>query len=162
MSRLSIKRRLVVMFSVLLALIVLSVGYGMHNARQSSVTLGSLYSDRVVPLKQLKEVADGYAVGIADAAHKVRDGSFTAEQGLSAISQARQQIDRSWRAYVGTELIPLERELIGKAQKMFIPADGAAEKLATLITSNDMDGLKAYAAKEMYQPSTPCRTSSQR
>lgn len=89
MNRLSIKGRLVLMVVVLLILLVASALYGIGNSRQASATLGALYNDRVVPLQQLKDVADGYAVGIVDAAHKTRDGAFSAADGIKAITQAR-------------------------------------------------------------------------
>ena len=155
MTYFSIKGRLVVMVGVLLALLVLSAGFGIINSQRASATLGALYNDRVVPLKQLKEVADGYAVGIVDAAHKVRDGGFTAAEGTKAVSEARVSIDKAWRAHVGTELLDQEKALIAKAEGLFKRANGAADTLAGLMKANDIEGLRAFAAKDMYPAIDP-------
>jgi methyl-accepting chemotaxis protein len=155
MNRLSIKGRLVLMVGVVLLLLVLSALYGISNSRQASATLGALYNDRVVPLQQLKDVADGYAVGIVDAAHKTRDGAFTPAEGIKAITQARASIDKSWRAYVGTTLIEREKTLINKGESLFKRADAAAERLITLMQANDIEGLRAFAGKEMYPAIDP-------
>lgn len=155
MNRLSIRGRLVLLVGVLLTLLIVSAMLGIINSRRASATLGALYNDRVVPLQQLKEVADGYAVGIVDAAHKTRDGAFTPTEGVKAITQARAAIDKSWRAYIGTTLIPQEKALIAKGETLFKRADAAAERLVALMLANDADGLRGYAAKEMYPAIDP-------
>ena len=64
--------------------------------------LASIYNDRVVPLKQLKAIADAYAVNMVDSTHKTRDGIFTAAQGVKAIDDAHSVIETQWKAYVAT------------------------------------------------------------
>ena len=155
MNQWSIKARLVFMVGVLLALLILSTAVGVWNSRAASDTLGSLYNDRVLPLEQLKEVADGYAVGIVDAAHKTRDGAFSPEQGMRAISEARQKIRTAWAAYVATTLIEREQVLIAKAGPLLKDADKAADRLIALMQAADTEGLRAYAAKEMYPAIDP-------
>lgn len=45
---------------------------GLASVGTSEDRLQTVYADRVVPLKQLKEVADAYAVSIVDLSHKTR------------------------------------------------------------------------------------------
>ncbi len=61
---------------VLVAAVVGGIGY--HGMGQMSASMGSIYNDRVVPLEQLKKVADAYAVKIVDTTHKLRPGRSTA------------------------------------------------------------------------------------
>ena len=50
-----------------LALLVVIVGFiGLHSAKLSNDALDTVYKDRVVPLKELKVIADMYAVNIVD------------------------------------------------------------------------------------------------
>jgi len=155
MDKYGIKGRLVLLVAVLLGLIVLSAVYGITNSRRASVTLGELYNDRVVPLQQLKTVSDGYAVGIVDAAHKLRDGSVSQADGIKAVAQARTAIDSAWRAYIGTTLIDSEKALIAKGEPLFKRADAAAARLQALMQAGDADGLREFAAKEMYPAIDP-------
>jgi methyl-accepting chemotaxis protein len=155
MKQFSIKARLGMLVGALLTLLVLSSFSTVYHVRSAETTLRSLYNDRVVPLKQLKLVADGYAVGMVDAAHKVRDGAFTGEAGAKAVADARQQIDTQWKAYVSTELIDQEKALITKAEPLMKAADQAAEKLSALMKGGDAEALRAYAAKEMYPAIDP-------
>jgi methyl-accepting chemotaxis protein len=155
MTGFNIKGRLVFMVGVLLLLLVLSAAYGIRNSQRASTTLGELYNDRVVPLQQLKTVADGYAVGIVDAAHKTRDGAFTGPDGVRAVTEARAAIDKSWRAYTGTTLIEREKVLIAKGEALFKRADAATEKLVALMQANDTEGLRAFAAKDLYPAIDP-------
>ena len=72
----------------------------------SNAGLKSVYDDRAVPLKQIKVVADMYAVNVVDTAHKVRDGALTPAQGLQSVADARKAIDTNWKAYLATQLVP--------------------------------------------------------
>jgi methyl-accepting chemotaxis protein len=155
MNNYSIKKRLALLVAALLALLIWSAFSTVSHVRDANATLGHLYNDRVVPLKQLKEVSDGYAVGIVDAAHKVRDGAFSAEAGAKAIAAARQRIEAAWKAYVNTELNEQERALIDKGTPLLKQADAAAEKLAAFMKAGDAEGLRAYAAREMYPAIDP-------
>ncbi|QPF74696.1 HAMP domain-containing protein [Roseateles sp. DAIF2] len=155
MNRLSIRGRLILMVAVLLTLLAASAALGIHNSRQASATLGGLYNDRVLPLQQLKAVSDGYAVGIVDAAHKTRDGAFSSAEGIKAVTEARAAIDKAWRAYTGTQLIEQEKALIAKGQALFGRADAATERLMALMRANDVEGLRAFAGKELYPAIDP-------
>ena len=155
MKSLSIRARLVFMVAVLLGLLVVSAVAGIVNTRDASQTLGALYHDRVMPLDQLKAVADGYAVGIVDAAHKTRDGAFTPEQGMRAISEARNKIRASWNAYIATTLIDQEQVLIAKAGPMLKTADQAVDELIAILRAGDAERLRSFAAKDMYPAIDP-------
>ena len=155
MKSLSIRARLILMVSVLLSLLVVAAVAGVFNSREASHTLGALYNDRVMPLAQLKEVADGYAVGIVDAAHKTRDGAFTPEQGARAITEAEAKIHAAWTAYIGTTLVDQEQVLIAKAGPLLKTADAAVARLLAVIRAGDAEQLQRFAAKDMYPAIDP-------
>jgi methyl-accepting chemotaxis protein len=83
----------------------------------------TIYADRVVPLQQLKVVADAYAVAIVDNVHKVRAGTVTYEDGANTIRKARTTIDSAMKAYSSTWLTDEEKGLLAKAT----PHDGDGE-----------------------------------
>ena len=63
-----------VVLVTLVTLVSLMAGFGLHRVKSTNESIGTIYADRVVPLKQLKIVSDMYAVGIVDATNKVTAG----------------------------------------------------------------------------------------
>jgi methyl-accepting chemotaxis protein len=54
----------------------------------------------VIPLQQLKMVADMYAVNIVDTSHKVRNGNLTWAEGETNVDNALKEVDKQWKAYI--------------------------------------------------------------
>jgi methyl-accepting chemotaxis protein/methyl-accepting chemotaxis protein-1 (serine sensor receptor) len=147
---LRIRHQLLLLSGSLLTLTVLFGLAGVLMVQQESQAIKSVYADRVVPLKQLKDIADKYAVDIVDAAHKARDGGMTPDQALASIRSAQQVIQKTWGEYKQTTLVEQERALIVQLEPMMRAADASTADIATLIGANDKDGLRAYAAEKMY------------
>ncbi len=130
-------------------------GVGLLGLGQSNAGLQSVYQDRVVPLKQLKIVADMYAVNVVDAAHKVRDGGMTAAQGQQSVADARRSIELHWNAYLATKLVPAETQLVERFKPLQARADAATDVLVGHFKSADMAALTSFAAKELYPAMDP-------
>lgn len=115
----------------------------------------TIYLDRVVPLQQLKAVADAYAVAIVDNAHKVRAGTVSFSEGEATIAKAHTSIDRAWALYKSTELTTEERALIADVEKATAPANTAIDKLVDLIAAHDTLALNRFAEHELYPAIDP-------
>ena len=155
MSNLKISTRLTGLLAVLCCLVLLVGGIGLLGMGQSNAGLKSVYEDRVIPLKQIKIVADMYAVNVVDAAHKVRDGGMTAAQGLQSVAEARKLIETNWSAYLATKLVPEESRLVEQLKPLQATADAATEKLIGHFKSGDMTALTTFAASELYPAMDP-------
>ena len=155
MNQFKISTRLAALLAALCLLVLLVGAGGLYGMGQSNAGLKSVYDDRVVPLKQIKVVADMYAVNVVDAAHKVRDGAMTPAQGLQSVADARKAIDSNWMAYLATQLVPEETKLVERFKPLQIKAEAAADALNGHFRSGDMAALTAYAAKEMYPAIDP-------
>jgi len=115
--------------SLLLVGVALLVGtIGVIGIWRSNIGLQTVYNDRVVPLKQLKAIADSYAVAIIDAANKANAGIFTAEETLRGVEAATKDIKSNWASYRATRLTVEEAKLAEDAEKLFIVADAATEQ----------------------------------
>ena len=116
--------------SAVLASVAVVIGLiGINGIRQTEEGLKTVYQDRVVPLEQLKAIADDYAVAIIDAVNKANAGLTTAEETLKGVVTASGDIQKNWNAYMATELTPEESRLAQEARTMFVPADAAVEQL---------------------------------
>ena len=155
MKDLSIKSRLMALVAALLVLLILSSGSGLLRLKASNAVLETVYSDRVVPLRQLKSVADGYSVGVVDTAAKVAAGSLASTDGLKALKAAQATIAREWQAYLATYLNPEEMALVAQGRPLMQKADDAAAHLEAMLKAGDVEPIKAFVAKEMYPDIDP-------
>lgn len=73
-------------------------GLGIQHLSTANRDFASVFNDRVVPLKQLKVVADMYAVNIVDTAHKTRNQNLTWAQGIANLDEAQRKIVDNWKA----------------------------------------------------------------
>jgi methyl-accepting chemotaxis protein len=78
-----------------------------------------------------------------------------AVEGIKALADARGRISQQWKDYTATFLVPQEKVLVAQAEPLMQRADAAAKRLETLLVANDVDGLRAFAAKEMYPAIDP-------
>jgi methyl-accepting chemotaxis protein/methyl-accepting chemotaxis protein-1 (serine sensor receptor) len=152
-----IAHRLAVLMASVLAFMVLVAFFALEGMLQSNQALKRVYQDRVVPLQQIKAVSDAYAVLIVDAAHKVRDGAFTAAQGLDSIARARRDAQAQWQAYLATELVPEEKALAAKFRQLQDRADTAVTQLESILKSEEKAALELaeFTARKMYPALDP-------
>ena len=155
MNKLSIKARLALLIGVLLALLLVSAGITVFRVTEGNATLARVFEGRMVPMNLLREVADGYAVDAAAATHKLCDGTLGAERGLDAIVQARRRIDAAWTAYSARPRSDSERALADRAAAARKRADSALDTVAALMRAKDIDGLRSFAARNLYPALEP-------
>jgi methyl-accepting chemotaxis protein len=151
----TIAQRIFAICSLLTVGMLLVGVLGISAVGESDGRLHTVYEDRVVPLKQLKEVADAYAVSIVDLSHKTRDGAETFESGLGKVEQAQKVIAAQWKAYVETFLTDDEKRLVAEADVLMKTANQATEKLIGILRAKDREALAAFAAKELYPAIDP-------
>ncbi|AVS80171.1 methyl-accepting chemotaxis protein [Paracidovorax avenae] len=155
LHRLKVSTRLGWLLAALCLLAAGAGATGLLGMARSNAGLVSVYHDRVVPLQQIKRVADAYAVNIVDTAHKVRDGALTPQQGLESIDAARKEVREQWAAYLATGLHAEEHRLLEEFGPLQARADAAVQALEGLLRDRDIPGLTAFAAREMYPALDP-------
>ena len=112
MNNLSVNIRLFLLVG-LLSLVSIIVGLtGLKGMSQSVGGLRTVYEDRVVPLRDLKVIADLYAVNIVDMTHKVRNGNIDWAEARKNLQEARTGINKTWTAYKATYLVEQEKKLV--------------------------------------------------
>ena len=155
MKTLSIKTRLSLLVAGLMVLLALAAANTLYQLRQSNQVLQSIYLNRVVPLAQIKAVADGYLVGVVDNAHKAADGSFTPEAAARNLAQNLQVIDEQTKAYLATELNADEKQIIERIRPLTAEVRKAIARYQALLQQQDKEGLQHFRARELYPVTDP-------
>ena len=151
----TIAQRILAICGLLTAGMLLVGLLGITAIGESDGRLSTVYDDRIVPLKQLKEVADAYAVSIVDLSHKTRDGVETFESSLSKVEQAQKVIAAQWKAYADTFLTDDEKRLVSEAEVLMKSANQATENLKLILRNKDREALTSFAAKDLYPAIDP-------
>lgn len=153
--KLSIKVQLLAVLGALgIALLTTNLAAWWGQTRASS-SLDTIYKDRVVPLRDLKEISDAYAVSIVDATHKVRSGAFTWPEGDKAVTGAGENIRKLWNQYTATALTAEESERVDVAQKLMKTADAGIARLTGILRTHDQAALDAFVASDLYPSIDP-------
>lgn len=125
--------RLSFSFAIPLLLMLVLAATGLFAMNSMNQGLRTVYLDRVVPLKGLKNIADLYAVSVIDAVNKANSGLLSAEQALAQVQQAQQQIRSEWTSYMATTLTPQEQLLATQAAELFRFADHDIKQLVLVL-----------------------------
>ena len=140
--------------SAIIALLILGI-FGIIELKKVNHGLETVYNDRVVPLEQLKIIADEYAVNIVDTTHQTRNGNFTFEKCISNINSAENNIKKQWESYISTRLTPDETILAKDTQALMIVGDKIAEKIINACKKEDKEVLTKITIEDLYPKIDP-------
>ncbi|CAA9506366.1 MAG: Methyl-accepting chemotaxis protein I (serine chemoreceptor protein) [uncultured Sphingomonadaceae bacterium] len=151
----TIKHKLLSCLAVLAAAMASLGATSFFVSQRNKATLSTVLNDRVVPLQGLKVVADSYAVGIVDAAHKARNGNVSMAEAASAVRDASKQINTQWTAYRGTKTTPAEETIARKVESTREAADRAVSQLQTILDRGDRGALDRFVVGSLYPTIDP-------
>ncbi len=150
MNRMSVRGRLGLLVT-LLCTVTIAVGVaGMRATDQAIDGFKAVNDSRVVPLRDLKVIADMYAVNIVDATHKTRNANFTWDEGLNSLEDARKTIAQKWPLYKSRPLHPEERKLVAEIEPMLADTDAQIEKLEEIFAAKDKEALARFTIDKLY------------
>ncbi len=155
LNNLRISTRLFLLIGFL-SILLIGVGFmGLRGMAAANEGMATVYSDRVVPLKQLNAISDAYGIDVVDTAHKTRDGAVSNQEAERRLANAQRIIAENWSAYLATKLVDEESKLVGEAKPLMGEADRSIERLRTIIRSQDHDALVKFTAAELYPTTDP-------
>ncbi|MCB1850830.1 MAG: methyl-accepting chemotaxis protein [Gammaproteobacteria bacterium] len=134
-NSIAFKRRMLIMSALPLLALIITTAISLFELQQVNAGVDRIYRDRVVPLSQLKQIADAYAVNVIDAVNKANAGRYTANQVVAELDSATDLIHTRWKEYMATELTQEESRLAGEAKELFEAADRAVNELRSSVAS---------------------------
>ena len=141
-----------VMLGVVLGAVVAGFSWSAASSRNA---LHTVLADRVIPLKDLKLVADSYAVSIVDSAHKARNGNISFAQAADNIQKGKAELDVAWKRYAATDATDEEEALAKQAEDAMAKANAGVAKLEQLLQAGDRAGLDQFVTGELYADVDP-------
>lgn len=139
-NNLSIRLRLLISYALPVAALVFISVLAIVGKSKTQQGVDEIYKDRVVPLEQLKVIADSYAVLIIDAVNKANAGLVDGSQVIQDVTSAKREIDSRWRAYMCTQLTSEEARLAREAEGLFGSANNAVDELLNELQGSGMRG----------------------
>ncbi|AAR34750.1 methyl-accepting chemotaxis protein [Geobacter sulfurreducens] len=155
LQNLKIGTRLYGLIGFMSILLIVIGALGLNTARTANNGLDTVYRDRVLPLKDLKIIADMYAVNIVDVSHKVRNGNITWTEGRKSVEEAKKTIAEKLQAYLATNLAEEEKKHLEEAKPLIKVADATLERLASILSAEDAEALTAFTVSELYPAIDP-------
>jgi methyl-accepting chemotaxis protein/aerotaxis receptor len=151
----SLAGRLGTAFAGMVLLMAALGGLGLQGLGATREGLRTVYEDRVVPLRDLKQVSDDYAVFVVDAAHKARNGNFTMAEAAASVERAQASVAKGWSAYRATALTAEEEALAAEAEALRGRADRAVTDLLAILRAGDRAALDTFVKDRLYQDVDP-------
>lgn len=150
--------RLYCLVGFLTALLIMIGILGLKAAKNSDDGLNSVYNDRIVPLTQLKTIADMYSNNIIDNANKVYNGIVDWSEGVEDIDTAVKTINKNWNDYLATDLTSEEKALAEEIDNLIEEANASAEQLSGMLAKKDTLALGEYITSDVYEAVDPVST----
>ncbi|RXJ93496.1 chemotaxis protein [Malaciobacter molluscorum] len=155
MNNYSTKLKLSILIIVsLISLLTLGI-MSVIQLQKVNAGLETVYNDRVIPLKQLKIVADEYAVKIVDTTHQTRNGNFSYDKCIENIDNAQSAISENWNKYISTKLTQKEEKLSNNVQELMKEGTEISNKIKEACKQKDNELISKITINELYQKIDP-------
>lgn len=132
-GNMSIKNRIIMLCLLPIIALVFILVLVLSELKHTAEGVDRIYLDRVVPLKDLKVIADDYAVLVVDAVNKANAGLISAEQTAQIIKSSEAEIAKMWEKFMLTDHTEEETKLAKEAQLLFSKADAAILEVEQLL-----------------------------
>jgi methyl-accepting chemotaxis protein len=146
---LSLRTSLIAVFATLVVILVSTNVASWWSRVSAESILQDIYAHRVLPLRDLKVMSDGYGVGPENVARAVRAGTMTVEDGHKELRALIGRIGERWDAFLALEHLAAERRLIDEARPVKRAADESIEALARLLAGRDEAAIESLVRLEL-------------
>ncbi|GAA3698360.1 methyl-accepting chemotaxis protein [Sphingomonas cynarae] len=155
MSHYTIKAKLLLCLSLFAVAFVVMLAMLQVGLVRNQAAFQTLLVDRIEPMRDLKIIADAYAVTIVDASHKARNGGMTWAEAERSVAAGRARIDTHWRNYTATSITGHEKRLMETARRTMAVADADLDRLQRILRQTDRAGLDTFVVDRLYPATDP-------
>ncbi len=155
MKNLKISNALLIAAGLIAAFLIILSLFGLQKMKQINDGVNTIYKDRIVPLIQLSDIDDAYAVNVVDCSHKILSGQLDWNEGRDIIISAQQTTEKIWNDYIKTYLTSKEEKQVKEAETLLVKANYAVESLLDIVEKNDTERLSSFILYDMHNSLDP-------
>ncbi|WP_198378129.1 methyl-accepting chemotaxis protein [Neoroseomonas rubea] len=153
--RLRIVHLLLGLLAAIVAVNAAASAFAWLTMREDAGRMESVRTDTIEPMRHLKAISDAYAVQVVDAAHKVRNGNFTWEEGEASVLAAVRIIEQSWSAVTATRFEGDGAAAFAQARERRAAAEHLVADLRRVLAARDTAGLDSLVRERLYAAIDP-------
>ncbi len=153
--RLRIAHLLLGLLAVIVTVNAAASAFAWLSMRDDAARMESVRAETIEPMRHLKAISDAYAVQVVDAAHKVRNGNFTWEEGAASVLAAVRIIEASWTAVTATRFEGDGATAFAQARERRAAAERLVADLRRVLDARDTAGLDTLVRERLYAAIDP-------
>jgi methyl-accepting chemotaxis protein len=134
------------------------LGYQLFKSNQH---LSSIYSNEVVPMKELKQISDGYGIKLVEITNKVYNQQILADSGKEQLTEVKKNAEAAWQAYLPTVLTPEEKELSDRVGVLLDAITPRIDDVLRLFERQDHDSLGSFIEYRLFPSVSPLAAALQ-
>ncbi|GGY62103.1 methyl-accepting chemotaxis protein [Cellvibrio zantedeschiae] len=150
LNNMRVAMRLAILAGTLIALMLVIGIMGISGMRDANLGMQTVYNDRVVPMQQLKDVIDDYALILVDTPQKSAKNIITIQEAQRITAEIHPHATQLWQAYLATELVDEEVALIKEATPLLKKADEQLSNLQNWYTNKDTVSINNFTQSGIY------------
>ncbi len=150
LNNMRVAMRLAILAGTLILLMLVIGIMGISGMRDANLGMQTVYNDRVVPMQQLKDVIDGYALTLVDTPQKSTKGLISLEKAQRLTADEHEVATGLWKDYLATELVDEEVALIKQATPLLQKADEKLVQLQSWYANKDTAAITNFTQNDMY------------
>ncbi|NBV89465.1 MAG: methyl-accepting chemotaxis protein, partial [Betaproteobacteria bacterium] len=154
-SKLSVSVRLFILVGILAVTSTIIGISGLRGMDQTIASFKFVNEEHLIHLRDLKVIADMYAVNIVDTAHKVRNKNLTWAEGRKNLAEARKTIKERWDAHPPEEAVGEEKALVERINKMLAGVNKEVDALEQIMIAENAEQLTQFTIDRLYPAIDP-------
>lgn len=155
LTNISIRSKLILLVAIsVVAPLAVVVSLTMSLAEMER-SIATIYNDRVVPLKQLRQFSNGFAVQVVDAANKAAVGIISGEEGARRVEQGLSASKAEWAKYTATYLTDDEKKIVADLTPLYEKALVLGQDITATLSGGDTALLTVLISSRLYTEIDP-------
>ncbi|MEZ2739157.1 methyl-accepting chemotaxis protein [Comamonas jiangduensis] len=161
MRDLSIRAKLWLLVGGLLVLTVAITLAMVQQLHASNQRLEDIYSNRVLPMQQLKLISDGYGIKLVEVTNKVYNQQILAESGKEDLAKIKVSAEAAWKDYLSTHITEEEKALADRVGVLLDALAPRVDDLLRLFERQDHESLGSFIEYRLFPNVSPLAANLQ-
>ena len=161
MRDLSIRAKLWLLVGGLLVLTVAITLAMVQQLHASNQRLEDIYSNRVLPMQQLKLISDGYGIKLVEVTNKVYNQQILAESGKEDLAKIKVSAEAAWKDYLSTHITEEEKALADRVGVLLDALAPRIDDLLRLFDQQDHESLGSFIEYRLFPNVSPLAANLQ-